>query len=154
MNCHRQHNSRMPTARGHITSPIWISSPLAGTHFLWCCLQSPWLDDLVPANGNILMRCEAALLFFFFYFRNHGTALFFLKKALVVDKACAWSFAYDDLQSFLLLFYKEHLPTYQNCGYFGSIFLLYEWSQPKGDGLLERPVYFAYLREWRCASFS
>jgi hypothetical protein len=52
---------------------------------------SPWLDDLVPANGNILMLCEVALpnLSLFFYFRNHGTALFF--KVLMVDKACSWS---------------------------------------------------------------
>lgn len=52
---------------------------------------SPWLDDLVPANGNILMLCEVALPFlsFFFYFRNHGTALFF--KVVMVDKACSWS---------------------------------------------------------------
>jgi hypothetical protein len=50
---------------------------------------SPWLDDLVPANGNILMLCEVALpnLSFSFYFRNHGTALFF--KIVMVDKACS-----------------------------------------------------------------
>jgi len=29
---------------------------------------SPWLDDLVPANGNILMLCDVALPFLSFFF--------------------------------------------------------------------------------------
>jgi len=36
--------------------------------FLVMLLASPWLDDLVPANGNILMLCEVALPFLSFFF--------------------------------------------------------------------------------------
>jgi len=81
-------------------------------------LASPWLDDLVPANGNILMLCEVALPFFFsfFNFRNHGTALFL--KVLKVDKACSWSLVMMTCNRGFF----NRAATYQNDGYFGSIF--------------------------------
>jgi len=38
-------------------------------------VASRWLDDLVLANGNIVMLWEVAALLFLY--RNHGAALFF-----------------------------------------------------------------------------
>ena len=83
---------------------------------------SPWLDDLVPANGNILMLCEVALPFFFsfFNFRNHGTALFL--KVLKVDKACSWSLLMMTSGFFFLI---EQLPT-RMMGILVLFFKLYE----------------------------